>query len=130
MATDAAIRSYKDLRVWREAMDLAKACYRMSACFPRDEACGLAEEVMRSAVSVPASIAQGFDSGHKDFHVQLLQAARGSLKRLETHLILAERVAVTSAKATTPILAHCQDIGQILDQLIRSLQRHGTTDTQ
>ena len=29
------IRSYRDLRVWQEAMDLAEACYRTTREFPK-----------------------------------------------------------------------------------------------
>ena len=38
---DGFIRSYRDLRVWREAMDLAEACYRTSRAFPKEEVYGI-----------------------------------------------------------------------------------------
>jgi four helix bundle protein len=130
VASDAAIQSYKDLRVWREAMALAEACYRLSTRFPRDEAYGLTTQVRRSAVSVPANITEGYGRENTGSYVQFLKVAQGSLKELETHLMLAERVGVASAEATTPILAHCDDIGKMLNGLIRSLQRHGTRDSE
>jgi hypothetical protein len=60
VTSDAAIQSYKDLRVWREAMNLAEACYRLSTRFPCDEAYGLTTQMRRSAVSVPANIEEGY----------------------------------------------------------------------
>jgi len=130
VATDAAIQSYRDLRVWREAMDLAESCYRLSTRFPRDEAYGLTTQVRRSAVSVPANIAEGYGRENTGSYVQFLKVAQGSLKELETHLMLAERVGVASAEATTPILAHCDDNGKMLNGLIRSLQRRGTRNSE
>jgi four helix bundle protein len=129
MATDAAIQSYKELRVWREAMDLAVACYRLSARFPREEPGSLAEEVLRSAVAVPAGIAQGHEADDTDYHVECLQKAQSALKQLEHHVMLAEGVGLAKPAATTPILAHCQDIGKLLDGMIHSLQPRGTGRT-
>jgi hypothetical protein len=40
VTSDAAIQSCKDLRVWREAMNVAEACYRLSTRFPRDDDIG------------------------------------------------------------------------------------------
>ena len=128
VATGAVIQSHKDLRVWREAMDLAEACYRLSTAFPRDEAYGLTSQVRRSAVSVPANIAEGYGRENTGSYVQFLKVAQGSLKELETHVELAERVGIVSTEAITPILGRCEGVGKMLNALIRSLQRHVTKD--
>jgi len=55
------IKSYRDLIVWQRAHDLARKL--MSSCrkFPRtDEARIIKQQVIRSATSVPANIAEGF----------------------------------------------------------------------
>ena len=128
MTTGAAILSYKDLRVWREAMDLAEACYRVSVRFPRDEAYGLTTQVRRSAVSVAANIAEGYGRENTGSYIQFLKIAQGSLKELETHLLLSERVGIVSAEITKEVLDRCDDVGKMLNSLIRSLQRHGTKE--
>jgi four helix bundle protein len=130
VAIGAVVQSYKDLRVWREAMDLAEACYRLSIRFPRDEAYGLTAQVRRSAASVPANIAEGYGRESTGSYVQFPKVAQGSLKELETHLMLAERVGIVGAEATTPILDRCDIVGKMLNALIRSLQRHGTKDAE
>jgi hypothetical protein len=38
---EGSIESYRDLRVWQEAMRLAEDCYRLSHAFPRREIFGL-----------------------------------------------------------------------------------------
>ncbi|MEL7039246.1 MAG: four helix bundle protein [Cyanobacteria bacterium J06592_8] len=49
--------------------------------------------------------------------------AQGSLKELETHLILCERVNLTTIQKIQPILHQCETVGRLLLGLIRSLSR-------
>ena len=53
--------TFRDLRVWREAMALTAQIYRITAEFPRNETYGLAQKMRRAAVSVPGNIAEGKD---------------------------------------------------------------------
>jgi four helix bundle protein len=85
----AEIRSYRDLRVWQEAMTLVEDCYRFSKELPREELFGLTSQIRRAAVSIPANIAEGYGRDSKGSYVSFLKTAQGSLKELETHLILA-----------------------------------------
>ncbi|WP_425617275.1 four helix bundle protein [Anatilimnocola sp. NA78] len=48
----AAIRSYRDLIVWQEAMSLAKSVYKLSANFPRQEVYGLTSQIRRASISI------------------------------------------------------------------------------
>jgi len=44
------LRVYKDLDVWKQAMDLVEHCYRLSKGFPLDERFGLTNQLRRAAV--------------------------------------------------------------------------------
>jgi four helix bundle protein len=115
------IETYRDLRVWQDAMDLAEACYRIVGTFPRDELYGLSSQVRRAGVSIPANIAEGYGRNSKGAYVQFLKIAQGSLKELETHIILAERLGLVRTDAG-PILASCDSLGRMLWSLIRSIE--------
>lgn len=116
-----SIRSYRDLIVWREAMDLAVACHRLVDGFPRVEKYGLALQVRRAAVSVPANIAEGRSRiGTREF-ARFLSIARGSLAELETHILLAQRLGYVEPANTAPILARIADIGRMLNALRSTL---------
>ena len=52
-------RDYRKLIAWQKADDLAVAVYRATRQFPPDETYGLRLQMRRSAVSVPANIAEG-----------------------------------------------------------------------
>ena len=46
--------------MWRKAHELVLAVYSFTAAFPKQETYGLALQMRRAAVSVPANIAEGF----------------------------------------------------------------------
>ena len=56
---DYVIQSYRDLKVWQQAMHIAEQCYRLTRQFPKDELYGMTSQVRRSAASVAANIAEG-----------------------------------------------------------------------
>ena len=116
------IQSYKDLIVWQEAMALAEACYRLTREFPRDELFGLTSQIRRAAASVPANVAEGYGREVKGSYIQSLRIAQGSLKELETHLLLAERVDLATSDAIAELTRASERIGKMLRALIRALQ--------
>jgi four helix bundle protein len=103
-------------------MTLAESCYRLTRQFPRDELFGLTSQVRRAAGSIPANIAEGHGRENAGNFVQHLRISQGSLKELETPLLLAERVGILSASDLQPALTQCESLGKMLRALIRSLQ--------
>jgi four helix bundle protein len=120
---DSVIRSYRDLKVWQQAMDLAEECYRLTRQFPRDELYGMISQVRRSSASVPANIAEGHGRNSRGEYIKFLRVAQGSLKELETHLILAARVRLISEGLIAQVLGRSEGLGKMLRALIRSLER-------
>lgn len=127
MADDGIIRSYRDLRVWNEAMELAAECYRLTRTFPREEAFGMTVHIRRSAASIPANIAEGYGRESAGSYVQFLKNAQGSLKELETHMLLASRVEIARGDETGPLLDRAEVVGKMLRGLIRSVQNTGAS---
>ena len=83
----------------------------------------LGQQVRRSCSSVPADIAEGYGRDNTGAYVQHLRVAQGSLKELETHLLLAERVELVDTIAIAPLLAKSEQIGKMLGSLIRSVEQ-------
>ena len=115
------IRSYRDLIVWEQAMDLAGAVYRLTRGWPKDELYGLTSQARRAAVSVPANIAEGYGRENRGSYVQFLKIAQGSLKELETHLLIAERIEIARTADLVPLLKQCESVGKLLRALMRKL---------
>jgi len=119
------IKSYRDLKVWRDGMTLVEECYRFSGKFPKAELFGLTSQLRRAAVSVPANIAEGYGRESRGYYVSFLRNAQGSLKEVETHLILAQRLQFGDAPTADRLLSKCDEIGRMLRSLTRAVQSSG-----
>jgi len=114
--------SFKDLRVWQEAMKFAVEVYRITAQFPRHELYVLSQQVRRAAVSVPSNIAEG--KGHRsdgEFGRFLLHA-RGSLLEVQTQIMIANELQYLNSEEAQHLLAKADAIGRSLNSLINSMR--------
>ena len=115
-------RSYRDLEAWQKAMDLAVQCCRAFKCSPESDAYVLATLILRAAVAVPSSIAQGHESDSKGACIRHLSAAGGSLAKLETQIEIAQRVDYIKLHDAQRMLALAEVVDNLVDQLLRSAQ--------
>src|SRR5262245_4283141 len=116
------IQSFRDLLVWRKAMDLVVDCYKFVSGLPKNETYGLISQTQRAAVSIPANIAEGHGRDHLGEYLRHLSIANGSLMELEIHLLLIGRLGFHSANDAEPLLAQCSEIGKMLSGFSKSLR--------
>jgi len=109
--TPEAIRDYRDLIVWKEAMDIAEEMYVLTRGFPREELYGMTAQMRRCAVSIPANIAEGFGRAQRRTFIQFLRIAQGSLKELETHTMLCVRIGLLSQEQAAKLAATAARVG-------------------
>lgn len=76
--------------MWRKAHELVLAVYSFTAAFPKEETYGLALQMRRAAVSVPANIAEGFRRRGKADKARYMNMAEASLEETRYYLILAQ----------------------------------------
>jgi four helix bundle protein len=74
-------------------------------------------------VSVPANIAEGHGRHHRDDFRQFLSIARGSLKELETHFVIAERLELLSAVDLRRARSLCDEVSRMLSALQRKFRQ-------
>jgi four helix bundle protein len=116
-------RDYRDLVVWNEAMEIAELVYSLTRSFPREEAFGMTSQLRRSAASIPANIAEGYGRAQRRVFIQFLRIAQGSLKELETHVLLSTRVGLMPAPGAADLADRTARLGRRLVQFVRSLER-------
>jgi four helix bundle protein len=85
-------RSYRDLEVWKLAIDFVKQVYEITDNFPASENYGLINQIRRAAVSIPSNIAEGQGRNSTKEFRQFLAISLGSLAELETQLIIAKEI--------------------------------------
>lgn len=117
MASDG---SYRDLKVWHKAMDLVDEVYDLLLSLPNEERYALADQLRRSVISIPSNIAEGYGRGSDRDFVRFLWMSNGSLKELETQLLIGRRRNYWTKQQVAPSWAACQETGKMLKGLIRS----------
>jgi four helix bundle protein len=86
METAQFVPSHERLIVWQKAMRLVVASYRVALLLPGFDRYGLASQIRRAAISIPANIAEGCGrTGCRD-RLRFLSIARSSLCELRTLL--------------------------------------------
>ena len=116
------ITSYRDLKVWRAAIDLAEDVLRRDAIFS-------GVRTLRPHIAGAARVGvhrrkrcRGHGRETTGAFIQFLRISQGSVKELETHFIIAQRLDLVSSDESTRVLDRCDELGKMLRGLIRSLQ--------
>jgi four helix bundle protein len=114
-AEEGRIRSYRDLRVWQEGISLlGRDLLPVDETAPKDELFGMTSQIRRAASSIPANIAEGYGRNSIGDYIQFLRISQGSLKELETHLILCARVRILAEVEAQSALEHCERLRKML----------------
>jgi four helix bundle protein len=112
-----------DLIAWQKAMTLAEAVYSATLELPRDEKFGLCAQMRRAAVSIPANIAEGEGRRTPGEFVNLLSVAHGSVRELETHVMLAGRLRYLPVETVQSLLGRAAEVGRLVKGLSNSKER-------
>ncbi|MBD2394442.1 four helix bundle protein [Cyanobacterium aponinum FACHB-4101] len=118
------LKSYRDLTVWQKSMDLVVICSQLTSQFPKTEIYGLSSPIQRAAVSIPANIAEGKGRNHLGDYIRHLSIANGSLKELETHLMIVGRLGYLKEQELKVTFNKCEEIGRMLHSLIEKLSQN------
>jgi four helix bundle protein len=114
--------TFRDLEVWKAAMELAVQVYRLTTRFPKEERYGLTSQMRRAAVSVPSNIAEGKGRASDKELIQFLCHSRGSLFEIETQLTIGEQLGYSTTEDCNVIRQETARIGQMINGLIRSVR--------
>jgi four helix bundle protein len=125
-----SIRSHQDLLVWQRGIDLVVAIYRVSAQWPKSEEYGLTSQVRRAAVSIPANTAEGHGRGSPREFARFLTIARGSLREVDTYLVIATRLQILDQIDFQSLQSLANEIARLLHGLLRSLQADTTVNRE
>ena len=110
------VRRFEDLEVWKLAHRLALQVYQVTDTFPTKEQFGLTSQMRRSAVSIPANIAEGFGRSGKGEKLQFYNIAQGSLSEVRYYFLLAKDLLyLTEIQAP---LETCDSIGRMLHAMM------------
>jgi four helix bundle protein len=115
------MRKLETLQAWQTGKALCRAAYGLTLYPPLSRHFGLADQIRRAAVSVPANIAEGYALGTTRQFVRFLKISLGSAKELATHLEFVGDLHLAATDATELAAALADQEVALLVGLVRSL---------
>ena len=118
----AFVHSYRDLDVWRCAVDLAVNVTLMANRLPANELFALGLQLRRAAVSVSSNIAEGYGRSTRPEYIRFLRIARGSAAEVSSLLTITERLQYVSSEDIGVSKALCERVSAMLTRLLQTLE--------
>lgn len=115
-----SIKSFTDLRAWREAHVLAVKIYKVTQNFPKNEVFGLTTQIRRASVSVTSNIAEGFGRRSQADRLRFYDMARASLAEVQSQLLIARDVDYMDKTIFNQLAIMAVDAHKILTGLINA----------
>ena len=83
------MQDFRNLQVWQKAHHLTLLVYRLTADFPRDELFGLRTQLRKTAIEIPAYIAEGSGKPNDHEFSRSVSIALANASRLEYYAVVA-----------------------------------------
>ncbi len=103
-------------------MSLVTTVYSATDSFPDSEKFGLISQIRRSAVSVPANIAEGFGRRSTGDFRRFLNISMGSLFELQTELEISKNLGMLNENLFDELFEYTREIERMMSSFIRTLQ--------
>ena len=116
------VQSFRDLRVWKKAHELALLIYKETNSFPKEEIYGLTSQIRRAAVSTAANIAEGWKRKYRNDRSHFLNMAEGSNEEVRYFVILSRDLGYLPDPNANTALDLADQVGAMLYGLIRSIK--------
>jgi four helix bundle protein len=114
-------KNYKDLIAWQKAMDLVEMVYKVTGQFPKEELYGLTNQLRRAVVSIPSNIGEGQGRNSRNDSRRILTISHGSLREVETQILIAERLHYLNQAQTEPLMSLSSEVGRLINGLCNSI---------
>jgi four helix bundle protein len=99
----AKVTSFEDLEIWKDGIDMAVDIYNLSKEGELSKDFGLKDQVRRSAVSISANIAEGFEYDNNNDFIRYLTYSKGSTGELRSHVTILEKTGYISKEIASDI---------------------------
>jgi four helix bundle protein len=122
---DPRYRSFRELTVWQQSMDLAVEIHAAAARLPPSERFDLGRDLRKTVRSIPSNVAEGFNRHSRASYRFHVSVALGSQGELETQVELARRLGHLSDSEADRLQMLIATVGRLLHGLWRSLAGGG-----
>lgn len=123
-------KSFREMPVWNEAMEIAELVFRLTDSLPKKEDYGLTSQIRRAALSISANIAEAFGRYHLNDKINFYYFARGSIAETQNHLEYGFRVGYFRQEDVKSIALKIGDLYGSVNRLIKSLKPQSKSQSQ
>ena len=116
-------RSFKDMPVWQQAMEVAERIYSATEHLPKKEDYGLTSQIRRSALSISANIAEAFGRMHLLDKVNFYYHARGSLTETQSHIEYSRRVGYLQTEEADSLECALSELYLEINKIVVTLKK-------
>lgn len=116
------IKTYRDLKIWQQSMELVTAIYKATSQFPEEEKYGLTSQLRRSSVSIPSNISEGFGRNSQGDFKRFVNISMGSLFELQTQIEVAKNLEFIPEEAFEKLYNDTREIERMMSSFIRTLK--------
>ncbi len=114
-------QDFRDLLVWKKAIELTVCVYKLTRGFPREEIYGLVSQMRRASVSIASNVAEGRGRLNPAEFRQFLGLAQGSAYELQTQLMVAKHLGIGQGDALTQAQSLSNEVSKMLGSFIETL---------
>lgn len=117
---DKKFASFEDLNVWKRSMALTRLLIKEVHLI---KTYSLKDQILRSAVSIPSNIAEGFERDTNKEFIRYLYIAKGSCGELRTQLMILKELGQLEEKKINSLINNCYKLSSMLSNLILTRKR-------
>jgi four helix bundle protein len=114
-------QAFRNLVVWKRAIELSVCIYELTRTFPKDELYGLTSQLRRASVSVASNIAEGRGRLTEGEFRQFLGLAQGSNYELQTQLVIVRHLHFSKPEILDNAEALSGEVGKMLSSLLNAV---------
>mgnify|MGYP003424422146 FL=1 len=124
-------KSFREVRAWQKAHEFVLAFYQTKKMFPDDEKFALIPQFQRAAVSIAATIAEGYKKLSKADKLRFMNIAQGSLEECRYYIILSHDVGYYSKDVANDMWTKIEAASTVLNAYCKAIKDNkGITDEE
>lgn len=113
---------YRDLKVYERSYAAAKAIYKMTEKFPKEEVYGMTNQMRRASLSIPMNIAEGYAKKESQIEFKrFLMMAIGSANEMSVLIDFSKDFEYIEKDVHAKAAAEYEEICKMLNTLIQKV---------
>ncbi|MBC8182415.1 four helix bundle protein [candidate division KSB1 bacterium] len=116
-------KSFKDMPIWKVAMEIAEKIFKYTNNLPRKEDYGFTSQIRRSGLSISANIAEAFGRYHISNKINFYYTSRGSLTETQSHLEYGKRVGYINQNDAESLDKQLELLHKDINKVITALRK-------